>query len=128
MERVSIDSWPNRAFSIEIYPAVASKCLKELNSQNMIETIFPKSKYLVHYGELFSVLSWQVFKGHFETFWRWFRNILKVISKLSTVYLCRAGTSMRSRLFLLCELLSRNRNECHWLDFCTYHIWYYLCT
>ena len=30
MKRVGIDSWQNRAFSIEIYPAVASKCLKEL--------------------------------------------------------------------------------------------------
>ena len=33
------------------------------NSQNMIKTIFPQSNYLVYYGELFSVLSLQVFKG-----------------------------------------------------------------
>ena len=46
MKRVSIDSWPNRAFSIESYPAVAT-----------IETIFPQLKYLLYYGELFSVLS-----------------------------------------------------------------------
>ena len=32
----------------------------------MIESIFPQSKYLVHYGELFSVLSWLFFKGHFQ--------------------------------------------------------------
>ena len=36
------------------------------NSQNMIKTIFPQLRYLVYYGELFSVLSWQVFKGHFQ--------------------------------------------------------------
>ena len=36
------------------------------NSQNMIKTIFPQLRYLVYYGELFSVLSWQVFKGHFK--------------------------------------------------------------
>ena len=32
----------------------------------MIKTILPQSRYLVYYGELFSVLSWQVFKGHFQ--------------------------------------------------------------
>ena len=32
----------------------------------MIETIFPQSKYLVYYGELFSVLSWQIFKSHLQ--------------------------------------------------------------
>ena len=43
MKRVGIDSWPNRGFSIEIYPAVASKCLKELkthkNDRNHLSTI-----------------------------------------------------------------------------------------
>ena len=32
----------------------------------MIETIFPQSKYLVYYGELISVFSWRVVKGHFQ--------------------------------------------------------------
>ena len=32
----------------------------------MLETIFPQSKYLVYYGALFSVLSWQIFKGQFQ--------------------------------------------------------------
>ena len=55
------------AFSVEIYPAVASRCFERIkNSQNMIETIFPHSKYLVYYTELFSAISWQVFKGHFQ--------------------------------------------------------------
>ena len=34
-EREGIDSWPNRAFPIEIYPAVASKCLKELKTHKI---------------------------------------------------------------------------------------------
>ena len=36
------------------------------NSQNMMKTNFPQPKYLVYYGELFSVLSWQAFKAHFQ--------------------------------------------------------------
>ena len=61
----------------------------------MIETIFPQSKYLVYYGELFSVLSWQVFKGNFQTI---------IFSQFTSAERTRADTSMRSRLFLLCEL------------------------
>ena len=36
------------------------------NSQNMIETVFPQSEYLVYYGALLNVLSSQVFKGQFQ--------------------------------------------------------------
>ena len=31
-----------------------------------MKTNFPEPKYLVYYGELFSVLSWQTFKAHFQ--------------------------------------------------------------
>ena len=64
MKRVRIDSWSNRSFSI---PCGSGKMFeRNKNSQNMIETIFPQSKYLMYYGVLFSVLSWQFFKGHFQ--------------------------------------------------------------
>ena len=36
------------------------------NSQNIIQNILLQSKCLVYYGKLFSVLSWQVFKDHFQ--------------------------------------------------------------
>ena len=53
---VGIDSWTSRAFSKEIYRS-EQMFEKIKKSQNMIETNFPQSKYLVYYGELFSVLS-----------------------------------------------------------------------
>ena len=55
-----------QSLSYRNLPRGSEQMFERINSQNMIETIFPQSKYLVHYGELFSVLSWQVFKGHFQ--------------------------------------------------------------
>ena len=60
----------------------------------MIETIIPQSKYLVYYDELFSVLSWEIFTGNFQI----------IISEFTSAERTRADTSMRFRLFLLCEL------------------------
>ena len=69
MKRVGIDSWTNRAFCIEIYTTVVSKCLKELKitkyDRKHLSTIKVFS-VLWWDDELFSVLSWQVFEGHFQ--------------------------------------------------------------
>ena len=65
------------------------------SSQNMIETVISQSKYLVSYGELFSVLSWQVFKGNFQ---------IIIFSEFTSAEPTQVDTSMRFCLFLLCEL------------------------
>ena len=61
----------------------------------MIETIFPQSKYLVYYVELFSVFSWQVFEVHFQ---------IIIFSQFTSAERTLVDTSMQSRLFLLYEL------------------------